>query len=919
MKLLCISDIHIDDYKDYCFEPQCRLNYYIDYANEISRIAKENDIKYLAILGDFINVALPKPYVLYITKKVLNIFSKNFEEVFYVLGQHDVVSKSATSHNSDSLIHLLVPSNFRYMDGEVITLGNTKLAFRDFYYGEPDLGFILDHVDFYLGHLTISNLFGQPIDETKFDQAICGDIHYPIDLGKLHSVGMSIQRYFSDAEDTTYVIIDLNTKEWHRESLDKDHELFMRLRNTPNIDLEGFSEELNSKGFPKYYYRFKDSRVATELDFDESAIEKLTDKSSITEIIESYVRAKDLLDIHSEVLDKFEDPGVPSINFELGELEIENFKSIEKLTIDFSKLSGTTCIYGDNGSGKSSIIYALYYALTTGNAWSSYLRKGTNYGKLQLSLTYNNHSYIIYKDSYEHNFCIDGVWQDLKKKDNDNCIHEHLPFIDYLDSFFFTDETVSIFSSYSTDRRIDLLSFYFRLDIVDLYAKIAEQLLSEENTRYYEIEGKINTIERDIESRQKVIDSIYIPEGSQVEWQNEIDRLSKIIEEKNLIRLRLAELPNKAKLEADIKELEAKLSENLAKINSLEEQRRAILLKYVGIPSESVKSLLLEAKEVNNKLSEVKANIKVVSDKINNSTLQTCPKCKELIDISNGEVIDKDFLKLSLIPLQDHKVELEERLEDINKNISIQQELEKCDHYQEVIDSVKVTYESNKRILEEYKTKLDQYNDIKDVDTSTTLESMTIANLTKCINSLEQKIKLQSELDSYIKGCELDELKDKLSKSNDKWYRYKNYLDLFSNTGGIRKTILEGILSTFNDDPRFKYELYEATYRKSEYYDIKVTYKNSPNDPVMEYWECSRGQKTLCDIHFISKLLTKGGLLVMDEYLKYLSQTNQQVAAEMISKMKPKVKLITNQFDLMYMNNIINCTYEDSVSSYHFN
>ena len=51
------------------------------------------------------------------------------------------------------------------------------------------------------------------------------------------------------------------------------------------------------------------------------------------------------------------------------------------------------------------------------------------------------------------------------------------------------------------------------------------------------------------------------------------------------------------------------------------------------------------------------------------------------------------------------------------------------------------------------------------------------------------------------------------------------------------------------------------------------------------YAACSSGQKTVLDVHFLQKIVTKLGILVMDEFLKHLDPGNHDICIDMISDM----------------------------------
>ena len=73
----------------------------------------------------------------------------------------------------------------------------------------------------------------------------------------------------------------------------------------------------------------------------------------------------------------------------------------------------------------------------------------------------------------------------------------------------------------------------------------------------------------------------------------------------------------------------------------------------------------------------------------------------------------------------------------------------------------------------------------------------------------------------------------------------------------------------------FKYEVIRTRRGKVEHLDLGSHYINDGGNEV-SYENCSDGQKTILDINFLSKVVTRMGLLVMDEFLKHLDAKNHE-------------------------------------------
>lgn len=347
MNVLFISDIHIGDYPDYEYRRFQRLDNYPLYAKRICQIAKENGVQYLFILGDTTDQPTNRPYIQRRLKQVFSIFSNYFKKVFYILGQHDLDSRLFDYKSPDSTsIHLFAPDNFEYINRKIIQLGGRTIAAADFS-DDQDLSWIIKPVDIFLGHVTINTSgFGQEIDYSKFTIGFAGDIHYPCSKNNLHSIGMSVQRYFSDAVDGTCVLLNLDNLSWKRILVDADRELFTRYLKVPDESQEGFSAELNSQGVPKEFRVYSPNTTEASEEIVTTVDSRAT---TINEVAEELCKANKISDVLGVVQSKYVDTGFVDLNFKLKKLYIENVRSIEKAEIDFEKLGGVSFIQGNNG------------------------------------------------------------------------------------------------------------------------------------------------------------------------------------------------------------------------------------------------------------------------------------------------------------------------------------------------------------------------------------------------------------------------------------------------------------------------------------------------------------------------------------------------------------------------------------------
>ena len=141
-----------------------------------------------------------------------------FKEGFIIWGNHDIDNKSNLQKPEDSCLSVMLPKNLYYSDGKQIRIGSSEIAFSN-WKPEFDLSWIQGTVDVLFTHATIcysagDHVVSQVLDESKFNLAICGDIHRMAQLGKFVSIGIPQICKVGDSEHCSGVVYDTETKQW---------------------------------------------------------------------------------------------------------------------------------------------------------------------------------------------------------------------------------------------------------------------------------------------------------------------------------------------------------------------------------------------------------------------------------------------------------------------------------------------------------------------------------------------------------------------------------------------------------------------------------------------------------------------------------------------------------------------------------
>ena len=103
------------------------------------------------------------------------------------------------------------------------------------------------------------------------------------------------------------------------------------------------------------------------------------------------------------------------------------------------------------------------------------------------------------------------------------------------------------------------------------------------------------------------------------------------------------------------------------------------------------------------------------------------------------------------------------------------------------------------------------------------------------------------------------------------------------------------VASEFSDNC-VQYEASRFTFRKKDHLDL-VCYFVNPDGGRVIYDSASSGQKTIMDLHIISKLVEGLGLIVFDEFLKSLDPGNHDEMLNVIRDMNIGVILLVSHHD----------------------
>lgn len=886
MNVLISADIHINDYSSYNYSYRSRLGQFDKLADRLVEIGKEKMCRELWLLGDI----LDKPYsshpVNHCLKRFLGKLTSNFSEVRYILGQHDMSCKSDDQSEEDTLITIFDFEDMVYMDKKILDLDGHKFGFMN-WKSSQDLSWLGDtHLDILLGHYTKSDMFGQDIDESKFDLMIHGDIHNDQVIGKFVSVGNPIQHDLKSMQNGSCIILDTNTLKWERVRTDPDHTRFLRISYTNSEDKAGFESELQYN-----VYKPDIDLLSQENNLDGNVESTLNQNKVLTwndvdDLILKVCEEKGIPDIHREIestCDPFEEI---DFDFEITRVHIQGYLSI--IDEEFTLHKGDRiALMGDIGTGKSSTLNAIADVFKKRNRdIIRYKSRFCDKINVTVSLYYQNKLFEITKGD-DWKLVIDGNEQHYGGvREFEEDLPTKLPFVKYINLFFIRKGVDDLTSQFNETTRIDLISRFYRLDRIQSYYNTCDR-------KYKDLIVSIKNKESDLKSKNEVISYIdkRIGEITYAEDYNiellKIE-LDKVVKDKSLVTEREI-WENKVKsikenldnfkdklinaksrisddIESDKSELE-NLKSQLEKVNSMYEDMYKRSVQFES-----------DLKELNG-ISEVGKDLRERYESLKNGR---CSECGSILSDENHKRLLSEY-ESKISKLRDTFKVLSSRLKE-NPNGRDSKE-----YYVDALSKLKSKFDEIKKYIEIISNKIylsnmysGQVSEIKEdiskyesslkeiLNNEPDKVSDPISILVNRETEIRGKIAVISELNKLLvdkkdKEDEVLSLRSEIESTETIVNKYKNYLEIVSLNGIVMEEILKNLASKFSNE-EVKYKVESGVFRGERFIKFKSYF--NVRGYLSDYEFCSSGQKVTCDIYFL-KMLFKSpvGILTLDEFM----------------------------------------------------
>ncbi len=863
-KCIVISDIHINDWASEV--PGARLNNYIKLGEIIRDKAKEINAPWVFMAGDIIDKPVLPPHIVSVLKKFLATILQSGCQIGIILGQHDQNTREIEDLK-DTYLGVFVNKNIHYLHRKSLVIDGNKLYFENFTRSmEVDP---IEESDVYISHVTLGR---QKVHSEKFKLGLFGDIHDIMDIGNMHSICPPICNH---AHEYPYGVIGILT-----------------LNNGSEPEFSRWIYDPTFKIFPKLEKKVTEIKTDDKLTDEEKIIvSMLSNEHDFYKDIEDTVTSLGLQDIHHEI-DVTNAPEAISLDFKIKKIYARDFKSIQDMCFESDDLGKIVFVSGKNGSGKTSIMEAVYVALMGDRRLVEHyqsLREGADI-MVGIVLEYKGTSYEICRGSGWTKFMIDGKEvQKGNKAKLEEYIGQCLPFLSLVPFFY-----IKTYEHFFDKDRLTLVKKCFNLEIFDYFyekgvglSKIVQRELSDLVNRTTQLKGNyqqeqltLSNIQRDLKEYDDV----------------DVSREGKISEELNTLR---STLVKRTSLKMQSKTLRDRVDELEKSLTDTPKETKSEIQRKIERYSEMEK--------LGSEIKFYKQTIISKENLLKGVKTVVCPNCGTEFQYEG------QAKELLLKDIEHSKEELENKVKEFSvytnellgeTKSSLQaklNKLEKKELYELQVKSYKADLENIYAEMRSLDLDLSQMADEKELQNELIRigkKKLLIDNMTRSKGNLD--LILSDARDLKVKREEKSVKADKVLK----------YIQLFDmkNLDSLPYRVLQKISKFLsNDEIEFK----TCTELANGNLKLDISCKMKVGNTFIDYDRCSHGQKTYLDFYILSRfleLLGTVGFIGIDEGLSALNIESYDKVCDIIRELKANMIFITShQAGFAAYDSLIEC------------
>ena len=483
----------------------------------------------------------------------------------------------------------------------------------------------------------------------------------------------------------------------------------------------------------------------------------------------------------------------------LKKIILNNIRSYEHGEIDFS--SGSTLLAGDIGSGKTSILLGIEFALfglQPGQRGSSILKNSSQEGGVILEFEIDGKNIIVErtlkkKKTISQDYCSITINNEKKEMSVTELKSKILNLLNYPTEFSKKQNLLYKFTVYTpqeemkqiilqdSETRINTLRHVFG---IDKYKKILENIsiitlklreekrMNEGLTANLE-QNKLNLVEKEneIETKQYNLSSVekelFLKSEQRKRAQEEIKEVSGKIEEKNKLqqeieKTKIMSINKKDTITSNIKAIE-QIKSQMEELQNLQfdESQISKLEQEIALKKQEKQKLSDKNIEINSQMSSLMLKVEdnqTLEKKLSN--LEICPTCLQNVEaIYRANVLNKIHNDNSqannkIEEIKQEKTNIAVELQEMDSKIySMEKELTDLKILKMRLQEVQ---EKQKRISEIEKSNLMLEDDIKLLNQHAETLNDVVFELKKFENIFETK---QKELDEAFRQEQLTEIK----------------------------------------------------------------------------------------------------------------------------------------------------------------
>ena len=934
-RILAVADIHINDYNSR--NPSNKYRLYQGsrtVAQNIIEVGKREGCDYIVFAGDIIEKCVVRPYIQAEVKLFLDTIMQYFREGYIIWGNHDLDGKSPNQDITDACLGVMLPANLHYAHQQIVRIGNETIGFCN-WMPKFDLTWIPGKVNYLFTHATINYspdstdfIESQKLDESKFDWAICGDIHRMAQLGKYVSIGVPQKCKLGDSDDASGVVVDCDTNSWKWVNLNPNDNL-MKFVVTDDITLQ---DKWDQNTLTWYVYKSADTGLGVDGNV------KINTWNEVENLITDAVVASGLQAIHGEVLANIGniDEGEVDFDFTLHKLHCENWRSIENATIDFRR-GDKIFLQGSNGSGKSSLLSALKYAFldcskTVGlQSLKPFVQFGAKNCLTEVEFSFQGNEYRLRRGTKEYGLWINGEEQKFPdKRFFEKDIRDRFKFINYLDdALFFDADHHRFIGGMSPERRTEVISKFLKLDRIDTLNDVSSARLDEVKVEMDKWTSKYNEVEKVLTYIRERKSMITLPSMT----KPELERLkAEGLEMQRKNNLWNQYVNNTSRLQAQVQSYQDRVNELEVKKSSFRDP--GVIDYEIGAINQEIQNL--NAAMVS--LGNIRVSLDYKTRERANLAAEGNKAWTEANNIGIGKICSHcgQEIKTSKA-LEAHKAELLKRVDELRPQIAtLDQEIQTLtiqrdnsnEEYNRLNSDIsRYNAEISKRMAEKSDinttlSDLSRYQDLlnrsmNELSNLGIVERVDLPdNFMEQMSNIENGIALWNSYESNAsdeikKEEELNYLYSEISKIQAYYGELERYVKLTGPTGIIYEEIMNRLCAAWSDN-NIKYDVVRSGSGKKEHLSLLPSYNKGGN--FVNYGASSSGEKTLLDIALLDKLVSSAGLIVLDETLKNLDPSRLEEICEVLKGMNVGCLILTSHADSIgaFYNKSISLSLNDS-------